>query len=1549
MWLKRFKRKAEPRVAPKERQALDGHAAALAVESLACEAVIIQSDPTFSEIMGPLKNLVPHVQDSLRTAEIRRVAELERLAGLVVGQSAAGLRASAFVGELAGIHVALRSAAGKRLPFVINLTGRALRRQAGPLHGGHDDYHAAADAGLFQMFANNVQEVVDFTLIAHRIAELALTPGLCAQDFYRTSQSVQDVCLPEPDLVLAYLGRPGDSIDAATPAQRILFGKKRRRIPRLIDPDHAVGIGGAQDSESFFRSVAAQRPFFAQHLEPIVEQAMTEFGELTERHYDKVSRYRSDDADIVVLAQGAVVEELQAVTDCLRDEHGIKAGVLNLTLLRPFPGAALTECLRGKQAVTVLERTDDPLAEDPPLLRELRGAIDRAMENGSAGGSEPPYPAYSSYRGPSDRPRIFSGIYGVGAEIPPFDELAAVFSNMLPDGSARRRFYVGPEFGRASRRFPHLQSLQQALDKAYPHRRELSLVKSDAIDIKRPCQALQIHSLSAQGALFAGNLFARLLAGALGWSVRTVPSGGLQKNLVPCDLILLHGDGDTRSRPADADTLLVSSDNLLEHVISSSRIAHGGMVIVACNDTAEALWAGLSRRADQWLRDHEVQLFALDARTIASEAASNPSFVNQLSIWALLGAYLKASGLPEEDSKRCYEQLLPLLGQVFEGRDKLVDEIAATLRRGAEAVAELPWQSLPAEERAPIGEPEPPWTVQSLEPEQETVFDRTRFWHSVGYLYNSGQADETLIDPFLATGVIPAGSSAHRDMTSYRLRIPEWLAENCTGCGLCWAHCPDSALPPTVQSLSAVIDTAVSECKQAGAAMTQMARITSHMVKLAHRLVSKDGLHQYLTMGPLLSETFAQLVEKMDLNEEVMAVLKEDFELLRATVESWPIARTETFFEAPDKAGKGSGMLLSIGLNPLSCKGCGLCIEICPEGAFAWAEQTEERVRTDRGNWAFQMKLPDVPDDVLNGCISELDAGSQVNRLLDKTVYHSMVGGDAAFPGTSTKTALHLLSSAIESVMLPRFKAHADRLSNLIDALQEKIQGKVSDIVRINDFDDFTARLSRLGDRNLTPENLGRVFEGDQLPQQVDHTDLTRMSQLITDLEAQRERYGPNGADRARMIMTLDPDGATRWSGTYPDNPHSSPWLSNTAGDATALAEGVFEGVTRRLAEELAACRLAEMELKGVYDSEKEAQLREDLGSRVFTPEEWDLIPPILVIGHAGATRWEDVARLLASSHPLRIAILDTNGIEVAGDGGSEEAVGASYGLLALAHGDAYVVQTSVGNPGHLIRGVTESLTRQRPALFQIHAPDPQASGISPEKVAEQAQRAVQSRAVPLFEFDPESRGATLNLDENPDTEADWSSQELTIKESSGTMTTLAPLTVADWAIHDMRFGAHFSIIAKGHVNEQMKRLADYVALEPAQREGLTPYIDVVDDEQRQFIATVSPAMVAATERSRKTWTFLRQLTAQPVAVPERTTAQPEPAPADVSPAKASPEAAAPAPAPDVTQHQELTENLLRLCGYGRDPEFFQQSLREFITKRDQARAEGERTDETPQ
>ena len=508
MWPKKSKPQEQTFAFVGEPRALTGHTATYAIESLASDAIVLHAVPDFAELCDAMGTPAPAADDPQLKDNliICQQDQLGALAAKTSGFALTGLRSVAITSSLAGMHESLYAMAGKRLACVINLTCRALPRQSAALHGGHDDYYAAAAAGFVQLFASNVQQVADFSLIAHRIAELSLTPVICAQDFYDTSHSLQNVYLPGQQLISKYLGRSEDSISSPTPAQVLLYGEQRRRIPVLVDRDHPAGIGGVQDRDSYFRAVAAQRAYFYDHCEALVDLAMQEYGELTGRFYNKVAGYLHDDAEVLVVAQGAVTEELRASVDYLRKQEKIKAGIVNINVLRPFPGAQLTHMLKGKKAVTVLERTDQPLAEDLPLMQEIRCAIDRALENGQA--NSPPYPGHETYHKLADRPQLFSAIYGIGCEIPSARELLAVYRNMRAADGGKRCFYLDVNFGQADRRFPYLQTLQQSLNKDYPQLQQLSLSTVDMPVIPaQGAQSIQIHSLSSQGGLFAGNIF----------------------------------------------------------------------------------------------------------------------------------------------------------------------------------------------------------------------------------------------------------------------------------------------------------------------------------------------------------------------------------------------------------------------------------------------------------------------------------------------------------------------------------------------------------------------------------------------------------------------------------------------------------------------------------------------------------------------------------------------------------------------------------------------------------------------------------------------------------------------------------------------------------------------------------------------------------------------------------------------------------------------------------------------------------------------------------
>ena len=106
------------------------------------------------------------------------------------------------------------------------------------------------------------------------------------------------------------------------------------------------------------------------------------FHALTGRRYSRIGGYRLDDAEYLILGQGSLIPSAEAVADHLRETRGIPVGVVDMAMFRPFPADLIGPLLKGRAGVTVLERLDQPLAVDLPLMREIRATLARCLENG---------------------------------------------------------------------------------------------------------------------------------------------------------------------------------------------------------------------------------------------------------------------------------------------------------------------------------------------------------------------------------------------------------------------------------------------------------------------------------------------------------------------------------------------------------------------------------------------------------------------------------------------------------------------------------------------------------------------------------------------------------------------------------------------------------------------------------------------------------------------------------------------------------------------------------------------------------------------------------------------------------------------------------------------------------------------------------------------------------------------------------------------------------------------------------------------------------------
>jgi pyruvate/2-oxoacid:ferredoxin oxidoreductase alpha subunit len=87
-----------------------------------------------------------------------------------------------------------------------------------------------------------------------------------------------------------------------------------------------------------------------------IDEIDREFGEAFGRSYGgQIEAYRGDDSEILIVAVGSSASTAKVAVDNIR-ERGVKAGLLNLRMVRPFPAERFRELAEGKKAVGVIDR-----------------------------------------------------------------------------------------------------------------------------------------------------------------------------------------------------------------------------------------------------------------------------------------------------------------------------------------------------------------------------------------------------------------------------------------------------------------------------------------------------------------------------------------------------------------------------------------------------------------------------------------------------------------------------------------------------------------------------------------------------------------------------------------------------------------------------------------------------------------------------------------------------------------------------------------------------------------------------------------------------------------------------------------------------------------------------------------------------------------------------------------------------------------------------------------------------------------------------------------
>ncbi|MBL3599734.1 MAG: 2-oxoacid:acceptor oxidoreductase family protein [gamma proteobacterium endosymbiont of Lamellibrachia anaximandri] len=1487
---------------PGIRMAMDGNTAVIMCEREASDAAgaypitpSTQMGEYWAEEMAK-----GHVNISDRALIFVEPESEHAAAAVTAGMSMTGLRSTNFSSAqgVAFMHESLYAAAGKRLPYVLNIGCRAITKASLNVHCGHDDFHCVDDTGFFQLFANDAQGAADLNLIGRKIAELSLTPSVVAQDGFLTTHLIEPLQVPERELIAEFLGRPDDEIESPTPAQKMLYGEKRRRIPMIWDVDNPMQSGGVQNQDAYMQTQAAQRPYFYDHIADLTEQVMDEYYELTGRRYDRIGSFNADKADYLIVGMGSMVVQARSVAEYLATTRQLKIGVVDVTLFRPFPGDLLGKALQGKKGVVVLERTDQPLAEDLPLMREIRAALSKCMENGQADGKQP-YPDYATYRTLKDAPRLYSGAYGMGSRDLQPEGLIGAIENMLPDGDQKTFFYLGIDFVREEAANPKQEIHIQKLLDAYPNVGELSVHGSENPNLMPEGSiTVRMHSVGGWGAITTGKNLVMTLYDLLGYEIKANPKYGSEKKGQPTTYYLSAAPTPIplNCEYHYVDVVLSPDPNVYSHSNPLSGLKKGGTLIIQSSlESPEAVWASFPRWMQQQAVENEIQIFYIDGFKIAREEASNPELQLRMQGNAFQGAFFAGSPLLEMaglDENKLFKSIEDQLQYKFGAKGKrVVDDNLRIVRRGFDEIHSITDMQVGPQSVSQLKkEIGLPVMLKQLPESSGGISDIHRFWEQTGSFYASGKGSDNLADPYQALSLVPASTGIFRDMTQIRFEYPKWVAENCTACGDCYTICPDSSIPGLVNTVGEIFTSVINRIETGGMPTQYLRRETRKVEKRLRELINEQG--ESAEVRTLLDRAILETIAASDQEEDA-----EDTETRRSDLEaefgrfvdalgSFDFAATKPYWNLKEKKAPNSGGLFSITINPYTCKGCMECIDVCDDLALIAEPQDDAAIEKMRNDWNFWLDLP-TSNESYNR-IDDLDEkiGALQTLLLDKQNYSSMDCGDGSCLGCGEKTATHLFTGTVTALMQPRVKKELTKLDNLIAGLEQHIRLKLASGVDLSDPDALiNAADSNEGD--LTLSRLSDSIDPDHESTLVDKEWLKWVTGLLNELRDLHWRYreGPTRNGRAEMGIVNATGCTSVWGSTYPFNPYPFPWTSHLFQDSPSVAMGLFEGHMAKMADGFKAIRCAELELAGKYNPTEHEPFFQQYSWKKFTDEEWLMCPPVVAVGGDGAMYdigFQNLSRALASGMPIKVLVLDTQVYSNTGGQActsgfiSQVADMSPYGkamkgkeeirkemsLIGMAHRTSYVLQGSVSNTTHLIEGYIDGLNSRRPALFNIYAVCQPEHGVADDATARQSKIAVESRAYPLLKFDPDA-GETLqdciDLEGNPAIEEDWPSYSLDyIDENDQEAKLDVPMTFADFAVTEGRFRKHFRKAPQETWGEEMIPFHKFLDLDEDEREGNYPYIWGVDGKNHLMRILCSAEIVKSAEERRQFWHQLK-------------------------------------------------------------------------------------------
>lgn len=307
-----------------------------------------------------VERLSEMVEEGQLAAEYVHVESEHSALSCAIGASATGARTFTATSSQGLLYMAecLTYAAGGRFPIVMMNANRATALPWN-IYGDQRDSLALLDHGWVQAYAQDNQEALDLALMAYAVAEdpEVRTPFMVNLDGFALTHTYESVDIPSQEQADAFLppyDGAGNRFDFANPVN--------------------IGYSAGPEFNRYFKHSAHKGMLSAADA---VERAEARFAEVFGRSYPgPIEAVDCDDADIVLITLGSIAGLARERVAQLRAQ-GVKASLVRIRYMRPFPAQQIAAALANAAAVGVLEK-DVSFGAEGTVMTNVCSALQQA-------------------------------------------------------------------------------------------------------------------------------------------------------------------------------------------------------------------------------------------------------------------------------------------------------------------------------------------------------------------------------------------------------------------------------------------------------------------------------------------------------------------------------------------------------------------------------------------------------------------------------------------------------------------------------------------------------------------------------------------------------------------------------------------------------------------------------------------------------------------------------------------------------------------------------------------------------------------------------------------------------------------------------------------------------------------------------------------------------------------------------------------------------------------------------------------------------------------